>query len=127
MKLLARYLPSLRAVDILIIVFINFLSLLGIVMLPAAQVSALIIFLNIVVMLLVAWLAVLSEKRAGGALQAVHNWYPVPMIFFIFKEVHFIIQFSGRRDWDNLLIAIDRAIFGVNPTVWLSRIQSPLL
>ena len=60
-------------------------------------------------------------------LKGIYDWYPVPMIFFIFKEVHVIIQSQVRNDWDNTLIGIDRAIFGTDPTVWLTKFSSPLL
>ncbi|MBI4549230.1 MAG: phosphatase PAP2 family protein [Ignavibacteriae bacterium] len=60
-------------------------------------------------------------------LQAIHDWYPVPGIFLLFKEVHVIIQSLGGNDWDDLFIAADRWMFGTDPTVWVTQISSPLL
>jgi membrane-associated phospholipid phosphatase len=45
----------------------------------------------------------------------------------IFKEVHLLIQSMGRPDMDGLLIAADRFLLGVDPTVWIGRFTTPVL
>ncbi len=57
----------------------------------------------------------------------VHDWYPVPAIFLVFKEMHVVIQSMSPGDWDQALINIDRAIFGYDPTIWLGKHSSPVL
>jgi len=54
-------------------------------------------------------------------------WYPVALIPFTYKELEYLIPRIHPRDFDWELAAIDRWIFGVDPTVWLERATWPLL
>jgi membrane-associated phospholipid phosphatase len=49
------------------------------------------------------------------------------VILLTFKALYFVIFPLHGRDYDDLLIAIDRWIFGVDPTVWIARFAHPLL
>lgn len=73
-------------------------------------------------------IAAFSSYRAHHpSIAWLHDWYPVPVIFFTFKEVYVIIQSMTYPDIDHVLIAIDRWIFGVDPTVVLHQFSSPLV
>jgi membrane-associated phospholipid phosphatase len=41
--------------------------------------------------------------------------------------VHVLIQSMQRGDLDHVFIAIDRALFGTDPTVWIMRFVTPVL
>jgi len=116
----------LRPVDALIIGFLflltaAFAALGG----PATTVGAL-FAVNVVITL---GIFALEAATASGvrALTIVRDFYPVPMIFIIFKEVHVVIQTLHRADLDPVFIAIDRWIFGTDPTVWMHQFASPPL
>ncbi len=116
----------LRAVDALIITFLLFLSLVIIIGAFAAQGSVQLILVNTGACATLVLLAFGAETSQNKILRFLHDWYPVPAIFLVFKEVHEINGLLGGADWDPVLIAIDRAIFGTDPTVWLGRFASPV-
>ncbi len=118
---------KLRAVDVVIIIFIHILSLISIVFLSGEQTRLLIVVVNLIVTAFIILLSRACQTSTGGIVSRLYDWYPVPMIFFIFKEVHIVIQSLARNNWDNAFIGIDRAIFGVDPTVWLAKFASPVL
>ncbi|MEK7250363.1 MAG: phosphatase PAP2 family protein, partial [Bacteroidota bacterium] len=61
-------------------------------------------------------------------LRILHDWYVPIATFFSFKALYFMIKpIHGGRDYDDVLIAIDRRLFGVDPTVWLTQFATPWL
>ncbi len=124
---MSKLFTSLPPTDALIIVFINCLSILSIFFFFGSSASNLIVVINLVVTMFILTLSLSIKDDKRKLLRIIHEWYPIPMIFFIFKEVHVIIQSLGRDDWDSLLIYIDRSIFGCDPTVWLANYSNPIL
>ena len=124
---LAVSIRQLRAVDILIVIFIHILSLISIVFLSGSLVSMFIVVINLILSYFIILLSRVNEKSKSTIISRIYDWYPVPMIFFIFKEVHIVIQSLVRSDWDKVFIGIDRTIFGCDPTVWLAKFSSPAL
>ncbi|MDI6767863.1 MAG: phosphatase PAP2 family protein, partial [Bacteroidota bacterium] len=118
---------SLRPVDILIIGFTHILSLLSVILSFGTMMSVYIVATNLLLAAFIIRLGKTVENSSSKIIRGVQDWYPIPIIYFIFKEVHFIILGSERGDWDNIFIAIDRAIFGVDPTVWFTQFATPLL
>jgi membrane-associated phospholipid phosphatase len=59
--------------------------------------------------------------------QIFHSWYPLPYVVACYKEMAILIPVIRARDFDRELARLDFALWGANPTVWLERMQSPLL
>jgi membrane-associated phospholipid phosphatase len=56
------------------------------------------------------------------------NWYAVLYVVFSYKEMQIFVPVVRRRqDADQWLADLDFSFWHANPTVWLERIQSPLL
>ncbi len=53
------------------------------------------------------------------------HWYPLPLVSFCYREMAILIPVVWGRSFDGLLADLDFAIWRVNPTVWLERIQTP--
>jgi membrane-associated phospholipid phosphatase len=70
-----------------------------------------------------------ARHRLGWKiLRFLHDWYVAPATFFSFKALYFMIkQIHGGHDYDDLLIVIDKWMFGVNPTEWLAQFAQPWL
>ncbi|MER3328605.1 MAG: phosphatase PAP2 family protein, partial [Candidatus Kapaibacterium sp.] len=51
----------------------------------------------------------------------------VPIVFFIYSNIHLFIPLVNPHDYDNTLIAWDMALFGVNPTEWMAQFSTPIL
>lgn len=120
-------LRPLRTVDAVIVAFMVFLSVFDVVF--SAKIAGWYLFVaaNFAVIGGVIALAHSFERTGNPALGLVRDWYPAGLIFFSFKEMYVIIQGMGRGDFDALFIAADRWLFGVDPTVWVSRFASPLV
>ncbi|MBI5021239.1 MAG: phosphatase PAP2 family protein [Ignavibacteriales bacterium] len=118
---------NLKPVDALFIIFSQILSILGCIFFPGTITNVSILIINIAVTVLILFLSKISVSNRFKIARFIHDWYPVPGIFFIFKEVHYTIMATGGKEWDRFLINIDRAIFNVDPTVWLSQFSTPLI
>jgi membrane-associated phospholipid phosphatase len=117
-------LKILRPVDALIIAFIFILTAAYAAMGGAPSTVASLFAANVVITLGI--FALEAAAAAGNRfLRIVRDFYPVPMIFIVFKEVHIVIQTLHRADLDPVFIAIDRWIFGTDPTVWFHQFASP--
>lgn len=62
-----------------------------------------------------------------GWLLFIRYWYPAFLIPPIFRELANLVHPIHPVDIDPQLIAIDWALFGVHPTVWLERLTFPWL
>lgn len=69
-----------------------------------------------------------DPQAAGRKLQAVFRyWYPLPYVAVCYKEMAILIPAIRGIDRDAEMARLDRALWGVDPTVWLERLQSPAL
>ncbi len=66
-------------------------------------------------------------NSASRAYVFIRNWYAVALIPIVYKELEYLIPRIHPRDYDRELAAIDYAIFGAHPTVWLERVTWPVL
>lgn len=63
----------------------------------------------------------------GWLVRFFRHWYPLPYVFCCYKEMSILIPVVRGTNADLALARLDRAIWGVHPTVWLERFRSPLL
>jgi membrane-associated phospholipid phosphatase len=63
----------------------------------------------------------LARPWRSRVLGAIHAWYPLAYFAFFFEEMQFLVHAFHPGWFDGYLIAIDRALFGVNPTVWAEQ------
>ena len=118
----------LHSADILMIGFLSLLSAINLVFFARIPHAWLMIVINIAVISLIFWLGYARHITGSSVLRYVHDWYIAPAVFFSFKELYFMIKpIHFGRDYDDVLIAIDRWLFGVNPTQWLMHFANPYL
>lgn len=117
---------TLYAHDVIVICFGAILSLLNLIFYPVIPQWYILILINMGVSLAVVVIAYLHERTANNVLTFVHHWYLAPLIFLTFKELYLMVVPIHGRDYDDLFIAIDRWLFGVDPTVWLAQFSTPL-
>jgi membrane-associated phospholipid phosphatase len=55
------------------------------------------------------------------------HWYPLPYVALCYRELSVVIGSIRGTSFDATLAAWDLAIWRCHPTVWLERIQSPVL
>src|SRR5712691_5011656 len=123
--MLKKFLFPLCAHDVTVICFAFVLSLLNIIFHEAIPHWKLLFLINVVVSTGIVALAYFDHHKRGRSLRFLHLWYIAPLIFLTFKELYLMIYPIHGRDYDDLFIAVDRWMFGVDPTVWLARFAHP--
>jgi len=66
-----------------------------------------------------------EDKRKRSITRFLRFWYPAFMILFCFKEIYVIMISMHNVLYDEYLVAIDKWIFGGNPTEYLSQFLNP--
>src|SRR3970040_1129166 len=78
-------------------------------------------------LIIVFLLAYTAETYRYKILRIIHYLYLIPLVLLTFKEIYFLIRPLRPNDYDQLLINIDRWLFGVDPTVFLYNFSHPIL
>jgi membrane-associated phospholipid phosphatase len=119
---------SLHSTDRLLIVFWGLLSLVCLILHERIPDWGMIVTASVAAIAVACLLAYASRATGSRALECVHDWAAFAMVVFTYKQIYFMIgPIHHGRDYDNLLMAIDRALFRVNPTQWLAGFSNPLL
>jgi membrane-associated phospholipid phosphatase len=66
-------------------------------------------------------------KRPNSTSWIFRYWYPLPYVAACYKEMAILIPPIRRASADQWLADLDFRLWGVHPTVWLERIQTPWL
>ena len=67
-----------------------------------------------------------TARRGRGLPESVAAFFPLVPVLGIYDSLRCIPELNAG-DWDNLLISIDRAVLGGDPSLWLERISTPWL
>lgn len=102
-------------------------GMLAVVLHQSIHGSASTLWTNVLVLTLVASSIVLRRLTGSAAVHFVRHFYVVPVIYLLYDQTHLFVTVVHPMDYDHLLIAADRALFGVDPTIWLSRFSTPVL
>lgn len=127
MNSIKNYFQNLFAIDLLIISFATFLTFLNIIFLNRVEDWAIHIFFNTFFTILILLIAKADKENKSLFWKQLHYWYILPIIFMSFKEIYFMVKPIAGVDCDSYLIAIDKFIFGVNPTQYLHQFANPIL
>jgi membrane-associated phospholipid phosphatase len=91
---------------------------IAVVFSASVDLSGILLNLGVVVLILFVmnWLSLASHAKW---MRALHTFYVIPLVLYLFKIVEKISYPIHGHDFDNVLISVDRTIFGTDPTVWL--------
>ncbi len=127
MKRSNSFLLSLNATDIIVITFCVLLSLLNLIFINRIEYWYLNILINVIIVISIIFIVINIKKDKNTIWHQLHYWYLVPLIFVFFKELYLMVDPIRGVIYDDILIAIDRFILGVDPTVELYKISNPYL
>jgi len=113
--------------DLATIVFLSILSALNLLFASVVHLWFALLACNLVFIFLILFFAVKAKNTSWRIIKYVRDWYPVPMILYVFKETYLMVHPIHPQDFDWMLIGIDRWIFGGDPTRWLLTVASPVL
>jgi len=80
---------------------------------------------NVLVIFLILFFVIKAKESKLRVLKYIRDWYPVPIILYVFKLTYLMVHPIHPRDFDWLLISIDRSLFGVDPTHWIAAFVYP--
>lgn len=127
MRKINLFLNNLKAYDLIVVIFYVLLIFINLIFHSRVEGWLFFILINLVIIFFVFALSFLENNRGGKFWKAIHYWYLAPLILFTFKELYFLIKPIRINDYDQLFIAIDRLIFGADPTIWISQFAHPVL
>jgi membrane-associated phospholipid phosphatase len=122
-----EYVKHLKAFDLVVVVFYLILTLLHIIFYPRIYSWWMWVFVNAGIIFTAFTLAYLETKFENKLFRSLHYWYVVPLILITFKQIYFMVKPIRVHDFDDLFIAIDRWMFGTDPTHFLHQFAFPLL
>ncbi len=83
------------------------------------------------ILLALAVVTLAALDRRSGAQQSLSSsvrvFAPIVIIVVIFNSLGELISGIHATQYDEVLIRIDYALFGAHPTVWMERLNNPLL
>lgn len=117
----------LNVFDITVIAFYIFLILLNIIFYQRVSHTISLLSIEIFVIIFVIITALQHSRVNNSIWKNLHLWYVAPLIFITFKQLYFMVHPIHPTDYDDLLIKIDRWLFGTDPTHFLQKYSHPLL
>jgi len=117
----------LKAYDFIVISFYIFLIILNLLFHNQIENWKTFIILNLLIIIIVFLLAYTAETYRYKILRIIHYLYLIPLVLVTFKEIYFLVRPLRPNDYDQLLIDIDRWIFGADPTVFLHQFSHPII
>jgi membrane-associated phospholipid phosphatase len=127
MKNFKSFIKSLKAYDVVVVVFYLFLIEMNIIFNDKIDHAATWLLIDIGVIIFAFLISFLEDKQDLKLWRIIHYWYIAPLIFITFKQLYFMIYPIRGQDYDWLFIKIDFWIFRANPTQVLQKIAFPLL
>ncbi len=121
-----RFLRPLHPGDVTTIIFLTILTVLILVFHSRIPNAGTLAAVNTAASAAVLLYCRYADNRSG-LLRIVRDFYMVPGILLVFKEMYILVPSINPAEYDHLLAQIDRAIFGVNPTQWLYAFSHPLV
>ena len=118
---------KLKAYDFIVISFYIFLIILNLLFHNQIENWQTFVVLNLLTIIFVFLVAYTAETYRYKILRIIHYLYLIPLVLLTFKEIYFLIRPLRPNDYDQLLIDIDRWLFGADPTVFLYKFSHPVI
>jgi membrane-associated phospholipid phosphatase len=116
-----------HSADLYTAIMLVLYSLLALIFHQSIHGSVTAVWTNVLVLLLIGTSIILCRLTGSAAVHFVRQFYVVPVIYMLYDQTHLFVTVVHPRDYDHLLIAADRAMFGVDPTVWLAQFATPVV
>jgi len=118
---------SLWSTDVMTLGMLLLYTLLDIIFITQVKSSFGILQANIATMVSIIAVAMWYDQSGTRVAHIVRNFLILPVGYMLYSQVHNYIPLVHPYNYDTVLAAWDRAIFGVNPTVWVFRFATPAL
>lgn len=86
------------------------------------------VLINLLVIAVICAVSWWRYRKPDSATRTMtHYWLMAPVIFAAYSQMYYLIHPIRKQDYDALLIAVDRWMFGFDPTHALSALIHPVL
>lgn len=127
-SLLATLRSNLLAFDVYTVVLMAIYSTLALAFYPYVSNAAAIILQNVLIATTIAALVLLTTLTSAPLFVLLRMFYIIPVIYIMYGQVHALVPAVHPRDYDDVLIAADRAFTGgIDPTVWMAQFAMPAI
>jgi membrane-associated phospholipid phosphatase len=104
-----------------------FYTTLDVIFIHRVESSFNILQINILVIIAIVAFAMWYDQTGSKVARVFRSFYILPVGYMMYAQVHNYIPLVNPNNYDQVLAGWDRAIFGVNPTQWISRFSHPVL
>lgn len=118
----------LRSQDLYVIGMSGIYMMLCLVFFTSLTGAVPLLLLNVFLISTTILIAINASRRNDiPFIRILGIFYCIPIVPIMFNQVFNFIPFVNPHDYDSMLIAWDRAIFGTDPTKFLLQFQNPFL
>lgn len=119
----------LRSADVVTFTFIGIISFVELLFITVLGRAPFFILTNIILCTAVYYSARYTAAAPDGNRWIIffRDWYLYPGILYIYMQASSIAYPIHGRDYDTVLIMLDRIIFGTDPTQWIYQFAHPVI
>ncbi|MCX8057378.1 MAG: phosphatase PAP2 family protein [Ignavibacteria bacterium] len=122
-----KLIKTLNVFDVCVLAFYLFLIALNLIFYDRVVHTTSLLIIEVLMIVFVLIVAYQDSKTNNSFWKSLHLWYLAPMIFITFKQLYFMVHPIHPRDYDDILIQIDRWLFGTDPTHFLYKFSHPII
>lgn len=116
------------SLDVYTLVIVLMYSVATVVLFPRVPLATSILFQNAMIISVVGASILLTSLTGLQLFRFVRYFYAVPVVYMMYNQTNLLVHaVYPTLLYDQVLIAIDRFMFGTDPTVWLGQFSTPLL
>ncbi|MBI3269495.1 MAG: phosphatase PAP2 family protein [Planctomycetes bacterium] len=119
--------PRLEAPDRVLLGYLAAITLVVAAFHDRVVVAGVLLLDHVLAASLLLLLLVVEDRRPSRFWRIARDWYPCILVPMAFRELHYLVYPIHPFDGDSLLRALDRRLFGFDPTVALQAWTTPAL
>jgi len=122
-----RIRDGLLSFDVYTLCIMVVYTVIAVVYYPYITGASAIILQNVMISVAIAALILVWSISGHRLFELMRRLYIIPVIYLMYDQVHSFVRVVHPKDYDELLIEVDRAVFGGDPTHMLASISTPVL
>lgn len=126
-QLWTRFGASVSSLDVYTAVIMTIYSVLSLIYYPHVVNASSVIVQDALIGCTIVAVVLLDAITHSTLFRFLRYFYIIPVIYMMYDQTHVFVRVVHPVDYDDLLIAADRWIFGTDPTIWMDRFAFPAL
>jgi len=122
-----RMLEHVQSYDVYSIAFMTVCSIAALAVYPYVPIASSIVILDIFIAAAMGTMVLLQALTDIPLFAMLRRFYTVPLVYLMYDQVQKVVHVIHPSDYDQLFIAADRWLFGVDPTIWLGQFSHPIV